>query len=450
MSEEYDAFGGLNGFDNNTLGMDDNQQGNDAQGAFADVMTEDTYTDTVSEIPEEEMTETVVLDLDGGLTGLGDGLDGQGLSSDASISARDAANMANQEPTGSIESQYQAQSLKDVATMGMGKGLSAAKQSLGAEGGGMELNAALADEEEEEAINAALADEEEEDIIKAGRADPAPINAGFGKPQQAVGGGQQDDVNVEFTNLDNYNITDNSMANDEKQNIDDIFIAGNFRSSVSMGETSATGGTMYNPKEDHANVNVSFALPPLVKKLLMLGTFLLVIYVVLEYGFHVGVANYFSPVDVHQYYSSDASAVGQALNVNFKQETRNYSSSTYEYMYNIDNAGGLKLVNYNGERMYIEVTGMRINYCILGIRPQVTDFDEAVKLLNANGYEEVESYPETEDLGSMGEEHAFYNSQTGEGVIVGKKQNYDSVKTVKYMVNYKNYNKKYKALRGVQ
>ena len=449
MSEEYDAFGGLNGLEDTASGMDDKQKNvDDVQGAFADVMTEETYTDDVSEIRKEETTEQVVLDLDGGLTGLGDGLDGQGLSSDASINARDAANMANREPAGSIESQYQAQSLKDVATMGMGKGLSATKASLGTEGFGVELNAALADEEEEEAIHAALADEEEEDTIKAGRADPAPINAGFGKPQQAVGGGQQEDINAEFANLDNYNITDNSLANDEKQNIDDIFIAGNFRSSASTGGTSATGGIMYNPKEDHPDVNVSFSMPPFLKKILGIAAFLLILYAVLEYGFHVGVKNYFNPVDVHTYYSVSADEVAKALNIKFKQEKQSYTSSVYEYTYDVNNAGGLKLVNYNGERMYIEVTGTRINYCILGIRPQITKFAQAVDLLAANGYEEIESYSETEDLGSMGEEHVFYNYETGEGVIVGKKQNYDSVKTVKYTPYYKKYDKTRDALRN--
>ena len=133
MSEEYDTLGGLNGFADNSSGSDGDLQGYDSQGAFADALAEETYTDTVSEIPEDEMTEGVVLDLEGGLTGLGDGLDGQGFSSDASMSARDAANMRNQEPMDSIESMYQAQSLKDVATMGMGQGLSAAKESLGGE-----------------------------------------------------------------------------------------------------------------------------------------------------------------------------------------------------------------------------------------------------------------------------------------------------------------------------
>ena len=60
-------------------------------------------------------------------------------------------------------------------------------------------------------------------------------------------------------------------------------------------------------------------------------------------------------------------------------------------------------------------------------------------MLTALGYQELESYENTEELGAQGEEHCFYNANTGEGVIIGKKQQYKSVKSVKYIENYKKF-----------
>ena len=407
------------------------------------------HVETGNEPSDEQSAASILADLDKGLTGLGDGTDGSGLSGDASMQARDAANMANRDPVSSIEAEMQPQSLKEFATMGMGNGLSAVKESLGAEGGGIELHASLEEEEEAEAIHAKLVDEEEEAPIQAGRADPAPINAGYGKPQQAVGGRKEEDVYVDFNATDAYDITDNSLASDAKQNIDDIFIAGNFRSGSGNTTAPAAKGTMYhgeNEKTEH--LHVTFVMPSFLKKILIFAAVIAILYGVLEYGFKVGVKNYFKPLDVQQYYVANVQELGEELHVKFKNETKSYTSSTYDYTYDISNAGGLKIVNYQDQRMYIEVTGMRINYSIFGIRPQMTKYDEAVNLLAAQGYTEIGSYAETEELGSMGEEHVFYNQTTGEGVIIGKKSNYEAVKAVKYTQNYKKYEKKRKELRG--
>ena len=105
----------------------------------------------------------------GGLGGLSDGEGLGGLSGDASMRARDAANMANQGEM-SMGFSDTPQSLSDVDTQGMGEGLSAMREDLGAEGG-MQLNAGLQDEVQEEEIHAALEDEEEEAPIRAGRAE---------------------------------------------------------------------------------------------------------------------------------------------------------------------------------------------------------------------------------------------------------------------------------------
>lgn len=385
------------------------------------------------------------------LGGLSDGDSGLGgLSGDASMRARDAANMAGQDDMG-MGFDSAPQSLSDFDTQGMGEGLSAMKEGLGAETGGMDLHAALEDEEEEAPIHAALEDEEEEAPIRAGRAEAEPIQAGYGQPQTAVGGGTSDSTSgQERSSFDGYGLSGGpNLAENPSQNIDDIFIAGSYnRSSGSSGGVSAGGGTMYDPSKEKTDVHVSFGMPPLLKKLLIFACIIAAIFGVLKYGLHIKVENYFHPVDVQQYINSDAATLASTLGVKFDETTERYQTDYYDYTYNVSEAGGLKLVNYNGKRLYIEVTGMRIDYSIYGIRPQITKFSDAATLLATAGYGEVESYEETEELGSNGEEHCFYNSKTGEGVIVGKKANYESVKAVKYVVNYKKYKKTRASLRN--
>lgn len=383
------------------------------------------------------------------LGGLSDGLGGLGgLTGDASMRERDAANMAGQDMGMGFGDAPQ--SLSDFDTQGMGDGLSAMKEGLGSDDSGMELNAALADEEEDAPIHAALQDEEEDAPIRAGRADSDPIHAGFGQPQNATdnttGSGTG---NVERSSFDGYGLSGSNLANDPSQNIDDIFIAGSYnRSSAGSSASSGGGGTMYDPSKEHTDVHVSFGMPPLLKKLLILVCIIAVAFGVLKYGFHVKIENYFHPQDVQEYVEYDADTLASTLGVKFKDQTEHYQSSVYDYTYNVAAAGGLKLVDYDGKRLYIEVTGTRIDYSIYGIRPQLTKFADATTLLAAVGYTEVESYAETEELGSQGEEHCFYNSKSGEGVIIGKKSQYDSVKAIKYIKNYKKYMKTRKELRS--
>lgn len=376
----------------------------------------------------------------GGLGGLSDGLGG--LSGDASMKARDAANMAGQDDM-SMGFSDTPQSLGDVDTQGMGEGLSAMREGLGVDEGGMQFNAALEDEEEEAPIQAALEDEEEEAPIQAGRADDDPVNAGFS---------QTDSFGTDYgsgTERSSFDMGGANLASNPNQSIDDIFIGGSFnRSSGSGGGYSSSGGTMYDPSKEKTDVHVSVGMPPLLKKLIILVVILVGAAAILKYGFHVNVESYIHPVDVQQYVEMDAASVATALGVKFKGEQERYNSESYDYTYDVQNAGGLKLVDYDGKRIYIQVTGTRINYSIFGIRPQLTKFDEATNLLIAAGFSEVESYENTEELGSKGTEHCFYNTRTGAGVIVGKKDNYNSVKSVKYVVNYKKFSKQRNLLRG--
>ena len=69
------------------------------------------HVETGNEPSDEQSAASILADLDKGLTGLGDGTDGSGLSGDASMQARDAANMANRDPVSSIEAEMQPQSL---------------------------------------------------------------------------------------------------------------------------------------------------------------------------------------------------------------------------------------------------------------------------------------------------------------------------------------------------
>ena len=376
----------------------------------------------------------------GGLGGLSDGLGG--LSGDASMKARDAANMAGQDDM-SMSFSDTPQSLGDVATQGMGEGLSAMREGLGADDGGMQFNAALEDEEEEAPIHAALEDEEEEAPIQAGRSDDEAVNAGFS---------QTDSFGTDYgsgTGRSSFDTGGANLASNPNQSIDDIFIAGSFnRSSGGGGGYSSSGGTMYDPSKEKTDVHVSVGMPPLLKKLIILVVVLVGAAAILKYGFHVNVESYIHPVDVQQYVEMDAASVASTLGVKFKGEQERYNSESYDYTYDVQNAGGLKLVDYDGKRIYIQVTGTRINYSIFGIRPQLTKFDEATNLLIAAGFSEIESYENTEELGSKGVEHCFYNTRTGAGVIVGKKDNYNSVKSVKYVVNYKKFSKQRNLLRG--
>lgn len=375
----------------------------------------------------------------GGLGGLSDGLGG--LSGDASMKARDAANMASQDDM-SMGFSDAPQSLGDVDTQGMGEGLSAMREGMGADGG-MQFNAALQDEEEEAPIHAALEDEEEEAPIQAGRADADPVNAGFG---------QTDSFGTDYgagTERSSFDMGGANLASNPNQSIDDIFIGGSFnRSSGGGGGYSSSGGTMYDPSKEKTDVHVSVGMPPLLKNLIIFAVIVVGALAILKYGFHVNVDSYIHPVDVQQYVETDAATVASTLGVKFKGDTERYNNENYDYTYDIQNAGGLKLVDYSGKRIYIQVTGVRINYSIYGIRPQVTKYEDATNLLIAAGFSEVESYDNTEEFGSQGEEHCFYNSRTGEGVIIGKKANYSSVKSVKYVVNYKKFSKLRTSLRG--
>lgn len=379
----------------------------------------------------------------GGLGGLGDLSGGLGdLSGDASMKARDAANMAGQDNM-SMGFSDTPQSLGDVDTQGMGEGLSAMREGLGADDGGMQFNAALQDEEEEAPIHAALEDEEEEAPIQAGRADADPVNAGFG---------QTDSFGTDYgsgAERSSFDMGGANLASNPSQSIDDIFIGGSFnRSSGGSGGYSSSGGTMYDPSKEKKDVHVSVGMPPLLKKLIILVVVLAGAAAILKYGFHVNIDSYIHPVDVQQYVEMDAGSVATTLGVKFKEDKERYNSESYDYTYDIQNAGGLKLVDYDGKRIYIQVTGVRINYSIFGIRPQITKFDEATNLLIAAGFSEIESYENVEEFGSQGEEHCFYNTRTGAGVIIGKKKSYNSVKSVKYMVNYKQFSKQRNALRG--
>lgn len=363
----------------------------------------------------------------GGLGGLSDGLGG--LSGDASMKARDAANMAGQDDM-SMGFSDTPQSLGDVATQGMGEGLSAMREGMGADDDGMQFHAALEDEEEEAPIH-------------AGRSEDESVNAGFA---------QTDSFGTDYSSgaeRSSFDMGGANLASNPNQSIDDIFIGGSFnRSSGSSGGYSSSGGTMYDPSKEKTDVHVSVGMPPLLKKLIILVVVLVGTAAVLKYGFHVNVESYIHPVDVQEYVEADAASVATALGVKFKGEQERYNSESYDYTYDVQNAGGLKLVDYDGKRIYIQVTGTRINYSIFGIRPQITKFDDATNLLIAAGFSEVDSYQNTEELGSQGVEHCFYNTRTGAGVIVGKKENYNSVKSVKYIVNYKKFSKQRTMLRG--
>ncbi len=376
----------------------------------------------------------------GGLSGMGEGLGGL----DAGMRERDMANMANKEDM-SMGFGDEPQSLSDFDTQGMGSGLSALHDG---DGGGIELSAGLADEEDEAPIHAALEDEEEEAPIQAGRSEDEPIQAGYGQSERSSFGGSSG--GEERSSFSAYGLGGGGdLSSNPNQSIDDIFIGGSYgRGSSSGGTTSSGGGTMYDPKKEHADVHVSVGLPPLVKNLLIIAVILAGIYAGLKYGLHVNIDNYFHPVDVQQYLESDSATLASTFNYKFKTETEKYSSSSYEYVLDVEKAGGLKLVNYDGDRIYIEVTGARLDCSIYGVRPQLTKYTEAVTILAGSGFSEVESYEETEQLGAQGEEHCFYNERTGEGVIVGKKAQYDSVKSIKYAKNYKKYKKLRTSLRG--
>ena len=182
----------------------------------------------------------------GGLGGLSDGEGLGGLSGDASMRARDAANMANQGEM-SMGFSDTPQSLSDVDTQGMGEGLSAMREDLGAEGG-MQLNAGLQDEVQEEEIHAALEDEEEEAPIRAGRAEGDPVQAGF----------SESSYQEESYGSDNRSSFDDgaNLAQNPNQSIDDIFIGGSYNRSGNTGGTSGSGGTMYDPKAHKPDVHV--------------------------------------------------------------------------------------------------------------------------------------------------------------------------------------------------
>lgn len=376
-------------------------------------------------------------EMNNGLGGLGGLQDFGGLSSEESVHQRDAANLAGLDLDETDYSSDAPQSLSDFATQGMGEGLSAMKADLGLDNGGIELSAALEDEEDEMVIHAALEDEEEEEPIRAGRVEEEDVQAGMA-PDYSEGG----------QNFDRYNhMGDSKLASQPSQNIDGIFIGGNYNGS-SDGERKSTGGTMYDPSKQKTNVNVSFGMPPFLKNIIIFACILGILYVVLEFGFHVKLENYWKPVDVQEYVDTDPATLSSKLGLKFKDDKETYSSSTYEYFYDINEAGGLKLVNYSGKRIFIEVTGTRIDYSIYGIRPQFTSYTKARAMLTSKGFSEVEKYEEVEELGAQGEEHCFYNSTTGEGVIIGKKTQYKAVKAVKYMKNYKKYAKLRKQLRS--
>jgi hypothetical protein len=85
------------------------------------------------------------------------------------------------------------------------------------------------------------------------------------------------------------------------------------------------------------------------------------------------------------------------------------------------------------------------------VRPQVSKYEDAVTTLIGYGYQELEeTYENTEELGSQGTEHCFYNSKTGEGIIIGKKDQYSAIKSIKYVKNYKKFRKFRAELRNEQ
>lgn len=381
----------------------------------------------------------------GGLEEVSGGLSDVG--GDSSTRARDAANIAGQDMMSmGMGFGNEPQSLSEVATQGMGEGLSAMKEGLGTEGGGIELSAALEDEEEDEPIHAALEDEEEEAPIRAGRSDDEPVKANYGSSSSNRGGAPLS-MNKGGAGAFNY---DNNLASDSRQNIDDIFIAGSFnRGSGSSGGTSSTGGTMYDPSKDKADVHVSFGMPPIIKNLLVFIVFVAIVLAVMKYGLHIHVENYYHPVDVQMYVNEpNGTELGEKLNLKFKSATEKYSSSDFDYSYEIEQAGGLRLVNVDKKRLFIEVKGARIDYAIYGIRPQVSQYKDIVPLLAQQGFTETESYKNIEELGSRGTEYVFVNNKTGEGIIIGKKESSQSIKSVKYVENYKRFKKVWDAIRN--
>ncbi len=375
----------------------------------------------------------------GGLSGIGGGLDGL----DASTKERDAANARNQDVMYDLNNT--ASSLSEVATQGMGDGLSAMRDGMGL-GGGSELNAGLEEEEPAPEIHAALEDEEEDEPIKAGRSS----NMDEGGALFSMSSSESSKPAEERSSFDAYNLANSGMANDSRQSIDDIFIAGNMN-RFSGGGTSAGGGTMYDPSKEKQNVNMSFSMPPIIKKLIGFVIFLAVVYFGLKYGLHINVENYFHPVAVESYRDSDPATVESALGVKFKTKTETFNSSDYEYKYDVNYDGGLRLVDCNGKRLYIELKGMRVDYSIYDVRPQVSKYEDAVTTLIGHGYQELEeTYENTEELGSQGTEHCFYNSKTGEGIIIGKKDQYSAIKSIKYVKNYKKFRKFRAELRNEQ
>mgnify|MGYP006873018016 CR=1 FL=1 len=376
----------------------------------------------------------------GGLSGIGGGLEGL----DASTRERDAANAKNDDMMYDLNNT--ASSLSEVATQGMGDGLSAMRDGMGL-GGGSELNAGLEDEEPEPEIHAALEDEEEDEPIKAGRSS----NIDEGGALFSMTSDYNSKPAEERSSFDSYNLANSDMANDSRQSIDDIFIAGNMNRSFSGGGTSASGGTMYDPSKEKQKVNMSFSMPPFVTKLIGFIIFLVVVYAGLKYGLHINVENYFHPVAVETYRDSDPATVEKALGVKFKTKSESFNSSDYEYKYDVSYAGGLRLVDYGGKRLYIELKGMRVHFSIYDVRSQVSKYEDAVTTLIGHGYKELEeTYENTEELGSQGTEHCFYNSKTGEGIIIGKKDQYSAIKSIKYVKNYKKFRKQRAELRNEQ
>lgn len=389
-----------------------------------------------------------------GLNGIG------GSELDASTRARDMANMAGRDDMDmSMGFGETPQSLGDVDTAGMGEGLSAMREGLGEEGSGMELHAGLADEEPDNEIHAALEDEEEEEEIHAGRQDPSPVNAGYGETSQAahtapasgkVELGVKEDASSRSSFDGGYGGRD--LSSDPNQSIDDIFIAGSFNrggSSSGGSSVSSTGGTMYDPsKDEKVKVSVGFQMPGWLKTIIWLVVILAAAYVVLTYVFHVKVQNYFHPVDVQQYEAMAPEDVEKALGVKFKDDNLKFESDQYSYQWDIKKAGGLRLVDVSGVREFIEVTGLRIDYSIYGIRPQLDNITEANNKLTAAGFTKVSEYDETEELGSQGHETVYMKQGTGEGVILGTLTNYKEIKAIKYVPNCKKFLSARAALRG--
>lgn len=391
------------------------------------------------------------------------GLGGLGGLSDESMRERDLANQANLDMSMSFGEAPS--SLGEVDTYGMGEGLSAARESSGLDNDGVSLSAALPDEEEEITIHAALPDEEEENPIIAGRADPSPINAGYGKTtteekkesehtQEVDMSSGEDNGNIiiedipsepvknaydEYGNLvtgkGNSKSTADSMAN---QAIDDIFIANTF--SGPKEPKSETGGTMYSG-EPKANVNISVGMPRFLKRIIVIVALLGVIYCILEYACGIKLEHYVNPVDVQEYYNIATDKTAQALDVEFKNEVMNYSSNGFDLAYDVENAEGLKIYSYQGKRIFIMVTDFRLNFSIFGVRPYMSKIADAKKALAAKGYELQETYKDTNDYENGGIEYAFYNSNDGTGVFVGKKEANDRIRGIKYVKDYKKYMK---------